>query len=82
MSPLPVLTIKKQKIFAQLIRDIRDEYECTILLIEHDMGLVMSVCDRITAINFGRFLATGSPYEIQRNEDVITAYLGEEDDDE
>ncbi|NLC42345.1 MAG: ABC transporter ATP-binding protein [Erysipelothrix sp.] len=81
-EPAAGLNDKETEDFAQLIRDIRDEYECTILLIEHDMGLVMSVCDRITAINFGRFLATGSPYEIQRNEDVITAYLGEEDDDE
>lgn len=65
--------------FSDLIRQIRDEYNCTILLIEHDMGLVMGVCDRITAINFGKFLATGRPQEIQKNQDVITAYLGQED---
>lgn len=68
--------------FSKLIKQIRDEYDCTILLIEHDMGLVMSICDRITAINFGKFLATGTPKEIQSNPDVITAYLGQEDDDE
>lgn len=65
--------------FSALIKSIRDEYGCTILLIEHDMGLVMGICDRITAINFGKFLATGTPKEIQSNQDVISAYLGQED---
>lgn len=68
--------------FSSLIKQIRDEYNCTILLIEHDMGLVMGICDKITAINFGKFLATGTPKEIQSNQDVITAYLGQEDEDE
>lgn len=81
-EPAAGLNDKETQEFTQLIRDIRDEYQCTILLIEHDMGLVMNVCDRITAINFGRYLATGTPVEIQNNDDVITAYLGREDDDE
>lgn len=81
-EPAAGLNDKETEDFAQLIRDIRDEYNCTILLIEHDMGLVMGICDRITAINFGKFLATGTPQEIQKNPDVITAYLGQEDNDE
>ena len=81
-EPAAGLNDKETLEFAQLIRQIRDEYDCTILLIEHDMGLVMSICDKITAINFGKFLATGTPKEIQQNPDVITAYLGQEDDDE
>ncbi len=61
---------------AELIRDIRDTFDVTIFLVEHDMGLVMSVCDRITAISFGKHLATGSPSEIQNHPLVQEAYLG------
>ena len=61
---------------AQLIRRIRDEFKCTILLVEHDMGLVMDVCDNICAIAFGKLLAYGTPAEIQANRDVQQAYLG------
>ena len=61
------------------IRSIRDTYQCTILLIEHDMHLVMNLCDRICAISFGKFLAVDVPDEIKKNKLVQEAYLGEED---
>ena len=64
---------------ARLIRQIRDEYNCTVLLVEHDMRLVMDICDRICAISFGKKLAEGTPKEIQGNKDVQEAYLGKED---
>ena len=64
---------------AETIRRIRDTYNCTILLVEHDMRLVMNICDRICAISFGQFLACGTPAEIQSNKLVQEAYLGEED---
>ncbi|WP_186564287.1 ABC transporter ATP-binding protein [Lawsonibacter celer] len=64
---------------AETIRRIRDTYNCTILLVEHDMRLVMNICDRICAISFGQFLACGTPSEIQANKQVQEAYLGEED---
>jgi len=64
---------------AKLIRQIRDEYECTVLLVEHDMRLVMDICDRICAISFGKKLAEGTPKEIQASKDVQEAYLGKED---
>ncbi len=67
---------------AQLIRRIRDEYNCTILLVEHDMGLVMDVCDNICAIAFGKLLAYGTPAEIQSNCDVQQAYLGVDEEAE
>ena len=50
-----------------------------IILIEHDMRLVMKVCDRIYVLNYGAQIAQGTPGEIQQNPEVITAYLGEED---
>ena len=65
---------------AALIRKIRDEYNSTILLVEHDMGLVMDVCDRICAISFGNLLALGTPEEIQSNKAVQEAYLGVSED--
>jgi len=65
---------------ADVIRTIRDEYNCAILLVEHDMRLVMDVCDTICAINFGKFLAKGSPKQIKENKDVQVAYLGTKED--
>lgn len=65
---------------ASRIRKIRDELGCSILLVEHDMRLVMDVCDRICAISFGKFLAKGTPKEIKENKAVQVAYLGIEVD--
>jgi branched-chain amino acid transport system ATP-binding protein len=61
---------------AELIRTIRDEFDCAVLLVEHDMRLVMDVCDRICAISFGKFLAKDTAKEIQKNKLVQEAYLG------
>lgn len=61
---------------AELIRTIRDEFDCAVLLVEHDMRLVMDVCDRICAISFGKFLAKDTAKEIQKNKAVQEAYLG------
>ncbi len=62
----------------QLICNLRDEFDVSILLIEHDMGLVMGISDQIVVINQGTPLATGTPAEVRDNPDVIKAYLGEE----
>lgn len=67
---------------AQTIHDIREKYNCTVLLVEHDMRLVMSICDRICAISFGKFLACGTPAEIKANQQVQEAYLGEKENRE
>jgi branched-chain amino acid transport system ATP-binding protein len=63
-----------------LIKKVQ-ERGITVLLIEHDMPLVMKLCDRITVLNFGKKLAEGTPEEIQNNQAVIEAYLGTEEDD-
>jgi len=63
---------------AKVIRKIRDDYKTTIFLVEHDMGLVMDICDTVCAISFGKMLAIGTPKEIQSSKVVKEAYLGGE----
>ena len=63
---------------AKLIRFLRDKFQISILLVEHDMPLVMEICERIAVLDYGIKIAEGTPEEIRKNKKVIAAYLGEE----
>lgn len=76
-EPAAGMNPQETEALMDMIRTIRDHFPISILLIEHDMRLVMGICDRITVLNFGQVLAQGIPSEIQSNPEVIKAYIGE-----
>ncbi len=78
-EPMTGMNLEEKEDMARFILDIHDRRGITILLIEHDMGLVMDIADRVVVLDFGTRIAEGPPDEIQRNEAVINAYLGKTD---
>ena len=79
-EPAAGLTDDETAELGELIRRLADEWGIAILLVEHDVSLVLSICDRIVALDFGRTIAIGTPDEIRNDAAVIAAYLGEPDD--
>lgn len=79
-EPAAGLNDKETLDLIEIVREIRNKYNCAILLVEHDMKFVTDLCDRICAISFGKLLAIGTPQEIQANEQVQAAYLGKGDE--
>jgi branched-chain amino acid transport system ATP-binding protein len=75
-EPAGGLNHNEVEALGRLIRRIRDERHVTVLLVEHHMNLVMSICDRVVVLDFGRKIAEGTPAEVRRNDEVVRAYLG------
>lgn len=77
-EPAAGMNPNEKAALSQLIRQIRDSFNLTVLLIEHHVPLVMGLCDRIAVLNFGQLIALDCPQDVQRNPAVIAAYLGGE----
>ncbi len=77
-EPVAGMNLEETEDMARFILDIREELRISMILVEHDMGLVMDIADRVMVLDFGERIAIGPPAEIQRNPNVIKAYLGEE----
>jgi branched-chain amino acid transport system ATP-binding protein len=77
-EPVAGMNLEETEDMARYILDVRDELGIPMIMVEHDMGLVMDLADRVMVVDFGRPICTGTPREVQGNPDVIRAYLGEE----
>ena len=76
-EPMAGMNSEEKEDMARFILDVNEEHGVTIVLIEHDMGVVMDISDRIAVLNFGQKIGEGSPEEVRQNPVVIQAYLGE-----
>jgi branched-chain amino acid transport system ATP-binding protein len=76
-EPVAGMNLEETEDMARYILDIRDELDIPMILVEHDMGLVMDLADRVLVVDFGVPVATGPPADVQHHPDVIRAYLGE-----
>jgi len=81
-EPMAGMNVEEKEDMCRFMLDINDEFGTTIALIEHDMGVVMDISDRVIVLDYGRKIADGPPDEVRASPEVIAAYLGEPDQDE
>ena len=79
-EPMAGMNLEEKQDMCRFILDVNDEYGTTICLIEHDMGVVMDISDRVVVLDYGKKIGEGSPDEIKSNQTVIDAYLGVSND--
>jgi len=77
-EPMAGMNVEEKEDMCRFILDVNDEFGTTIVLIEHDMGVVMDLSDRVVVLDYGRKIADGPPDQVRTSPDVIAAYLGEE----
>ncbi|HLT25289.1 MAG TPA: ABC transporter ATP-binding protein [Zeimonas sp.] len=75
-EPMAGMNVEEKQDMCRFVLDVNDEFGTTVVLIEHDMGVVMDISDRIVVLDYGRKIADGSPEEVRGNEEVLRAYLG------
>jgi branched-chain amino acid transport system ATP-binding protein len=75
-EPMAGMNVEEKQDMCRFILDVNDEFGTTIVLIEHDMGVVMDISDRVVVLDYGKKIGDGTPDEVRNNEDVISAYLG------
>ena len=75
-EPMAGMNVEEKQDMCRFILDVNDEFGTTIVLIEHDMGVVMDISDRVVVLDYGKKIGDGTPDEVRANEDVISAYLG------
>jgi branched-chain amino acid transport system ATP-binding protein len=75
-EPMAGMNMEEKQDMSRFILDVNDEFGTTIVLIEHDMGVVIDISDRVVVLDYGKKIGDGTPEEVRNNEDVISAYLG------
>ena len=78
-EPMAGMNVEEKQDMCRFILDVNDEFGTTIVLIEHDMGVVMDISDRVVVLDYGKKIGDGAPDDVRNNEDVIRAYLGTTD---